>query len=135
MASPGAKEAEMNANKIAYGLILMCGMAFVGAARSEPQEPAEPPVTVKEVEFTIGRVMHVNAPCGYVIIQCGSLPSADGEAKVCREGAVVARVKINGSERFPFVAADVVEGEPREGDTVKQVMKKIVRSPDDGRKE
>ncbi len=122
----------MNRTQIVYGLILVCGMAVAGSARSDPQEPA---AAVKEVEFTIGRVMHVNAAYGYVIIRCGSLPSADGEAKVCREGAVVARVKINGSERFPFVAADVVEGEPREGDTVKQVMRKVVRSPDDERKE
>ena len=87
------------------------------------------------VEFTIGRVLHVNTNYNYVILQCGSLPSPGEEAKVFRGNAVVARLKINSSDRFPFVAADVIEGQPQEGDSVKQVMKKYARSPDDGRKE
>lgn len=87
------------------------------------------------VEFTIGRVLHVNTNCSYVILRCGSLPSPGEEAKVCRGNVVVARLKINSSDRFPFVAADVIEGRPQEGDSVKQVMKKYARSPDDGRRE
>ena len=87
------------------------------------------------IELTIGRVFHVNTNYNYVILQCGSLPSWSEEAKVLRGTSVVARVKINRPDRFPFVAADVLDGRPREGDSVKQVIKKIVRSPDDGGKE
>ena len=87
------------------------------------------------VELTIGHVLHVNTNYSYVVLQCGSLPSPGEEAKVCRGNTVVARLRINSSDRFPFVAADVIEGQPQEGDSVKQVMKKYARSPDDGRKE
>ena len=125
----------MNRNEITCGLVLALCLAVRGAAWGDSSETAEPEAKPILVEFTIGRVLHVNTNYSYVILQCGSLPSAGEEAKVCRDDAVVARLKINSSGRFPFVAADVIEGQPREGDSVKQVMKKSVRSPDDGRKE
>jgi hypothetical protein len=114
-------------------MFLALAVAGLGAAwGAESDEPAAKPILV---ELTIGRVLHVNTNYHYVIVQCGSLPSAGEEAKVCRGNAVVARLNINSSDVFPFVAADVIEGQPQEGDSVKQVMKKFVRSPDDGRKE
>jgi hypothetical protein len=112
-------------------MIVMLAVAVSGEAWGSSSETNEPVL----VELTIGRVMHVNTNYSYVILQCGSLPSQGEEAKVCRGNAVVARLKIDSADRFPFVAADVIEGEPREGDSVKQVMKKYARSPDDGRKE
>jgi hypothetical protein len=77
----------------------------------------------------------VNTNYSYVILQCGSLPSTGEEAKVFRGDAVVARLAINNCDRFPFVSADVIEGHPQDGDSVKQVMKKFTRSPNDGGKE
>jgi len=115
--------------------MLMLSVAVLGVAwgaSSETNETAAKPVLF---EITIGRVLHVNTNYNYVILQCGSLPSPGEEAKVCRRDAVVGRVKISGSDRFPFVAADVIDGQPQEGDSVKQVMKKDSRSPDDRRKE
>ena len=97
---------------------------------SATNEPEAKPVLV---ELTIGRVLRVNTNYNYVILQCGSLPSTAEEAKVCRGDTVVARLKISGSDRFPFVAADVIGGRPQQGDVVKQVMKKYARTPDDGR--
>jgi hypothetical protein len=110
-------------------------VVVVGAAWGVAAEPGESAAKPVLVELTIGRVLHVNTNYSYVILQCGSLPSPGEEAKVCRGNAVVARLKIDSSDRFPFVAADVIEGQPQEGDSVKQVMKKYARSPDDGRKE
>jgi len=112
-------------------VILLLAFAVAGAARGASSETNKPIL----VELTIGRVLHVDTNYNYVILQCGSLPSAGEEAKVCRGNAVVAMLKINSPDRFPFVAADVLEGQPQEGDSVKQVMRKYARSPDDGGKE
>ena len=112
-------------------VFLALAAAVLAPARSHAAETNR----VVLVELAIGRVLHVNTNYHYVILQCGSLPSAGEEAKVCRGNAVVARLNINRSDAFPFVAADVIEGQPQEGDSVKQVMKKFVRSPDDERKE
>jgi hypothetical protein len=119
-------------------MVLLLTLAVLGAAWADSSETNVPAAKPVLVELTIGRVLHVNTNYNYVILRCGSLPSADEEAKVCRGNAVVARLKISGSDRFsrfPFVAADVIGGVPREGDVVKQVMKKHARSPADGRKE
>ena len=110
-------------------------VAVLGAVWSSASEPEDQPPKPVLVELTIGRVLHVSTNHNYVILQCGSLPSPDEGAKVFRGKSVVARLKMNAPDRFPFVAADVIEGEPREGDSVKQVMKKYPRSPEDGRKE
>jgi hypothetical protein len=117
--------------KTARLLLLTLAVAFLATARGLAAETNK----VILFELTIGRVMHVNTNYSYVILQCGSLPSPGEEAKVYRGNAVVARLDINNSDHFPFVAADVIEGRPQEGDSVKQVMKKFERSPDDGRKE
>jgi hypothetical protein len=116
-------------------LVSMLTLAVLGAAWGASPETNEPAAKPVLVELTIGRVLHVNTNYNYVILQCGSLPSPDEEAKVCRGDAVVARLKILGTDRFPFVAADVIEGHPQKGDAVKQVMKKHARAPGDGRKE
>lgn len=116
-------------------MILAASFAVLGAAWSAASEPGEQAGKPVLVELTIGRVLHVNTNYSYVILQCGSLPSTDEEAKVCRGNAVVARLRINSAARFPFVAADVIEGQPQEGDSVKQVTKKYARSPNDERRE
>jgi hypothetical protein len=123
--------APMIGKQTAWLMFLVLAVSVFAPVRSHAAETNR----VVLVELTIGRVLHVNANYSYVILQCGSLPSPGEEAKVFHGDAVVARLKINSCDRFPFVAADVIEGEPREGDSVKQVMKKFTRSPDDGRKE
>ena len=130
-ATPAAKPLPIIGKQTAWLPFLLLAVAVFAPVRS----PAAETNRVVLVELAIGRVMHVNTNYSYVILQCGSLPSPGEEARVFRGDAVVARLKINGCDRFPFVAADVIEGEPREGDSVKQVMKKVDRSPDDGRKE
>ena len=127
----------MSNNETVCWLVLTLTLAVLGAAWADSPETNVPAAKPVLVELTIGRVLHVNTNYNYVILRCGSLPLADEEAKVCRGDAVVARLKISGSDhfsRFPFVAADVIGGIPREGDVVKQVMKKYARLPADGRK-
>lgn len=124
----------MSRNKKEHGLAVLA-FAVLSAAWSVASEPVEPTPKPVLIELTIGRVLHVNTNYSYVILQCGSLPSPGEEAKVFRGDAVVARLNISSCDRFPFVAADVIEGQPQAGDSVKQVMKKYARSPDDAGKE
>lgn len=121
----------MKVKRTARWIILFLAATVSGTAWGVSSETNAPVL----VELTIGRILHVDTNYSYVILQCGSLPSPGEEAKVCRGNAVVARLTINSLDRFPFVAADVIEGRPQEGDSVKQVMKKYARSPDDGGKE
>jgi hypothetical protein len=81
------------------------------------------------VLLTLGRVLHVNAEQGYVVLRCGSLPSAGEEATVFRGEQRVSRLRISGPSRPPFATADILEGLPRDGDTVKVPRKRGVSAP------
>lgn len=98
------------------------------AAAAEPAEPVY-------VEVVAGRVMHVNGREGHVILECASLPSAGEEAKVYRGEELVGRLRVSGPGRFPFVAADILEGRPREGDLAKRMVRKGAAAPSNGGKE
>ena len=119
----------MSKKETVCSIVLILNLAFRGAVWGASPETNEPAVKFVLVELTIGRVLHVNTNYNYVILRCGSLPSSEEEAKLWHGDVVVARLKISGSDRFPFVAADIIDGYPREGDLVKQTLKKCLRSP------
>jgi hypothetical protein len=72
-------------------------------------------------------VLHVNPGYRYVILECTVLPREGEEAKVYRGDRVTAELKVSGYRRGPFVAADIVSGEPQRGDPVR--LERIVTVP------
>ncbi|OQW97808.1 MAG: hypothetical protein BWK77_00840 [Verrucomicrobia bacterium A1] len=95
----------------------MVGVLLSSGCRTLPEAPA--PTVPPPVLLTVGRVLSVNAERGYVVVECGSLPSPGEEAKVFRGEQAVALLRISGPSRPPFVTADIVDGQPQPGDTVK----------------
>ena len=98
---------------------------------SAPRASAAPPPPVL---LTVGHVLHVNAPRGYAVLQCGSLPSPGEEARVFRGEQPVARLRISGPNRPPFVTADILDGQPLEGDAVKVFRQRGAAAPSEVKK-
>jgi hypothetical protein len=111
------------------GVMTAVAILLAGGCRTAPPQARVPPVEPPPVLLTIGHVLHVNAPRGYVVVQCGSLPSLGEEAKVFRGEQAVARLRISGPSQPPFVTADVLDGEPQAGDTVKVSRRRGVLTP------
>jgi hypothetical protein len=117
------------------GVLCLAVMTAQGCRTASPPAAAPPPAEPVYVEVAAGRVVHVNGREGHVILECPSLPSAGEEAKVYRGAELVGRLRISHLGRFPFVAADIVEGEPREGDLARRKIRKGATAPNGERKE
>lgn len=105
-------------------LALACGTAACrSAAPPAAQAPAAPPAEGEPqtvIKFLpAATVIHVNGVHRYVIMECTALPSEGEEAIIYRGKSQVALVRIGAQRRQPFVAADILAGEPLPGDLVK----------------
>lgn len=66
-----------------------------------------------------GQVVRVNSELGFVILDCLVPPRPGEELAVWRGETKVAWVRATERRRPPFVAADVIAGEPRRGDVAR----------------
>jgi hypothetical protein len=82
-------------------------------------QPARRPPAAAAPAF-VGRVLRFNAAERFVILQCERLPFAGQTLKLYRGKEPAGVLRANGPFRPPFVAADVVEGVPQQGDTVRR---------------
>ena len=79
---------------------------------------ATPPPT-RTVMLPTARVIRVNPTYRYVILECTVLPTEGEEARVYRKQDMVGTARITSRRHGPFVAAEILEGDPQRGDTVK----------------
>lgn len=79
--------------------------------------PRTPPVAWAEIAY-------VNKAQGYVVLRAKVLQSATGEATVWRGTNEVARLKVDGPARPPWLTADILSGNPQIRDRVE--MKRLV---------
>lgn len=95
------------------------GAATRTTAHQQPT-PQNPIVTLSE-DLT-GKVARVNDAGKFVVIifPVGQLPRMEQRLGVYRDGLKVGDVKITGPQLDDSVVADIVSGEVRDGDTVKQ---------------
>lgn len=70
-------------------------------------------------EEAFGQVVRVNSELGFVILDCLVPPRPGEELAVWRGETKVAWVRATERRRPPFVAADVIAGEPRRGDVAR----------------
>lgn len=105
-----------------------------GAAKPTPKEktkPAAPPKPAKNqpnpapvitpVSAFAGKVVLVNAPLKYVVVEgvIGRLPPVEQSLNVYREGQKVGVVVVSNQARGANFAADLMQGEAHVGDTVR----------------
>jgi hypothetical protein len=87
------------------------------ATRKGP--PDGPRVT--SIQMLSGRVVLVNQTLRYVVVDfgVGQLPAPGQRLEVWREGNKVGEVRISGQARAGNVAADILQGDARQGDEVR----------------
>jgi hypothetical protein len=92
------------------------------SAAPVPARPVAPPVPVIEpVQAFSGKVVLVNGPLKYVVVEgvLGRLPPAEQTLNIYRDGQKVGVAVVSGQSRGANFAADLSEGEARVGDTVR----------------
>ena len=81
-------------------------------------EAASKEATGRLGEKAVGEVAYVDGDSGYVLVRArAGLALADGTTLECRGGSS-AKLKITPERKNLFVAADILSGEPKKGDSV-----------------
>jgi hypothetical protein len=80
--------------------------------------PAATNAPPREVKTAWAEVAYVNAAQGYVVLRAKVLQSASGEATVWRGTNEVARLRVGGPARPPWLTADILSGHPQPRDRV-----------------
>lgn len=92
------------------------------AEKGKPAKPAPlPSPTIEPVSAFSGKVVLVNAPLKYIVIEgvIGRLPPLDQSLNVYRDGQKVGVAVVSAQVRGANFAADLTQGEVRVGDTVR----------------
>lgn len=90
-----------------------------------PPKPAKgqpsPAPTIEPVSAFSGKVVLVNAPLKYIVVEgtIGRLPPPEQRLNVYRDGQKVGEVTVSAQARGANFAADVALGDVRVGDTVR----------------
>jgi hypothetical protein len=96
------------------------------ATADAPVPPAaktnKPGLIVTPSTAVTGRIMRVNANARYVVVAypLGYLPALECRLNVYRAGLKVGEIKITGPTRDTNIAADILAGECRVGDDVRE---------------
>lgn len=102
-------------------LSVAVGLVGAGCGTPGPKQPEAPAVqTPPPPGPSLGEVIHVNKEMRYVVLQCTALPSPGEEIRVFRGDQTVGRLRVTGPVHDVFVAADVVEGDMRQGDRIRR---------------
>lgn len=87
-----------------------------GKRATTPEPPQITPINILS-----GRVVMVNVPLRYVVIDfgVGRLPQPDQRLDVYRQGKKIGEVRISNQARMGNVAADIMLGEAAQGDEIR----------------
>lgn len=111
-------------------LVAGCKSSEKPDAPNDPKPPAEKrgnrakapePPQITPVNILSGRVVMVNVPLRYVVIDfgVGRLPQPDQRLDVYRQGKKIGEVRISNQARMGNVAADIMLGESAQGDEIR----------------
>lgn len=102
-------------------LVALCGVVFIsGCATSrhhKPPEAASPPGPQR-----VGTIALVNEDLSFVLVDVGSLyaPQAGTALKSFSGGAETAILAVDPEKQRPFIVADIIRGNPKVGDEVRE---------------
>jgi hypothetical protein len=96
------------------------GCGGKGAAKDKPGSFAGEPI-VTPSNAMVGKIIRVNLDGRFVVLNfpIGQMPAVDQRLNVYRGGLKVAEVKATGPQRDDNIVADIVVGDCRVGDEVK----------------
>ncbi|MFH0909868.1 MAG: hypothetical protein V1929_14000 [bacterium] len=105
-------------------MVTTCALiALVGVGCSSPgPTKAAAPTAAAPVALgpSVGEIIHVNREMLYVVLNCAALPSPGEEITVFRGEQPVGRVRVTGPVHDVFAAADIIEGDARQGDRIRR---------------
>lgn len=96
----------------------VCMLLAAGCTGPRAAAPPSPGATEPVAHDRYGRVVRVNDPGGYVVLECTFLPSVGEEITVFRdrERRIRSRVRVGSIASGHWVVADILEGHPMPGD-------------------
>ena len=112
-------------------VLLSAGLILAGC-RSHPRNYATPypPAGSKTNAFPVitpdfsplGKVVRVNEVARFVILNfgLGPMPRVDQKLQLYRQGLKIGEIKITGAPRDNYIAADILAGEAKVGDEVRE---------------
>lgn len=103
------------------GLAILCGCA-AGSGRTPGADGGTNSVPViRPMDGSVGRIVRVQAALKFVVVdyRLNQSPAPEQRLVVLRDGTRVAELKAGYIRRETTVSADIVSGEPREGDEVR----------------
>jgi hypothetical protein len=100
------------------------GLKARKVAGAPPPTAATNAPAARAAQTAWAEVAYVNKAQGYVVLRAKVLQSAAGEATVWRGTNEVARLKVAGPARPPWLTADILSGNPQIRDRVE--MKRLV---------
>jgi hypothetical protein len=112
---------------VALAAAIGLGVGGVGCRSAPPKAvarplPARAAVTAeapaRSRPAVAGRVAYVDREQGVAILECTVLPAGQPDISVARGGVPVARLRVLDRRRGPYVAAEILEGTPRKGDSL-----------------
>ncbi|GEM_PF-2316682 len=113
------------ARPLRVAVIGVCLFGLVSCRTVSPVDTLDHPEWVRglDADFLLspmGEVLYINREHDYMIIRTAVLPAVDEELNLYRKGDRVGRVRVTDRRYPPFLAADILEGEPEQGDTVRR---------------
>ena len=104
--------------------ILLSSVLLSGCASKKPPTPVQLPLPsiVMPDDSLAAKVISYNDAGQFVVLGFppGQMPQVDQMLFIYRDGLKVGEVKITGPERDNDIVADLIEGEARAGDEVRQ---------------
>jgi hypothetical protein len=102
-------------------VILISGCASKKTATAKNSIASAPQMIVTPDNSLTAKVVHYNSDGRFVVLSfpAGQMPNADQTLFLYRAGLKVAEIKVNGWQQDNLVVADVINGEARIGDEVR----------------
>jgi len=104
-------------------LLSACAHTSTGGTVKPPRPPAAPNKTsITSINLPAGKIVLVNADLRYVVVDFGPnrRPRPEQKLNIYREGQKVGEITVSAQARDQNFAADIVAGEIRVGDDVRE---------------
>ena len=107
-----------------YAVLALCGVVWISGGCATGQRPkvAEAAADSSPGPQRVGTIALVNAELNFVLVDVGSLyaPQAGTALKSFSGGSETAILAVDPEKQRPFIVADIIRGNPKVGDEVRE---------------